>query len=303
MGCLNVSGVAGGVGGMSVPWWARMGIKLAIGMTPFSYEKVRSSVTGDRGSMGSHDYARSVFQKFLQNYLDSGGVSRGGTLLELGPGGSLLTGFLAKAHGFSKCVLIDVGDFAITDQEFYKRWVHMLPDNERDEFESRLSCGEGVVASLDAIGIHYHTSGLDSLRSISPESIHFSFSNAVLEHVRKNDFESFCEALFSAHIRGSISTHQVDYKDHLGGSLNNLRFPGSIWESRFFSNDGFYTNRLRHSEVMRYFRNSGFVILKESVHSWDALPLHQKSMAAEFQFMEESDLRVCDSFITLQKPA
>lgn len=170
---------------ISVPWWAKMSIKLALGMTPFSYETIRSTLTGRRGGMESQDYARETFSRFVRHYLDGVGVPKGGTLMELGPGGSLLTGLFAKAIGFNKCILIDVGDFAIPDKEFYQSCASILPQPEREEFLSRLACGEDTYQSLEAIGVHYYTTGIDAIRSLSPSSIDFSLSNAVLEHVKK----------------------------------------------------------------------------------------------------------------------
>lgn len=96
--------------------------------------------------------------------------------------------------------------------------------------------------------------------------------------------------------------HQIDYKDHLGGGLNNLRFPGWVWEAKYFANDGFYTNRLRHSEVVSFCVKSGFKVLQDESHSWDVLPLSKRLLATEFQTMDEGDLRVKDAFIILQKP-
>lgn len=301
LGCIDVSVMVGGVEMIGLPWWTKMGVKLGLGMTPFSYETIRSTLTGKRGGMESLDYARATFGRFVGHSLDREGAPQGGTLMELGPGGSLLTGFFAKAFGFNKCILVDVGDFAVPDKEFYQSCASILPEPEREEFVARLARGEGTFQSLEAIGIHYSTTGVDALRSLSPGSIDFSFSNAVLEHVKKKDFEGFWDALYVAHREGSVSAHQIDYKDHLGGGLNNLRFPGWLWESKYFSNDGFYTNRLRHSEVVNFCEKAGFRVLQEDSQSWDVLPLSKRSLAAEFQKLDESDLRIKDAFITLQK--
>lgn len=284
------------------PWWFKVFTKLVMGLTPFPYEKIRKFFTKKHGEMESPEYAQAIFQKFYNQFLYYSVSLHGGTFLELGPGGSLLTGFFAKAQGFKKCILIDVGDFASPEKKLYLSLSYLLPSVDREIFINLLDEGVPVVLALKSIDIHYYTSGIESLKKIPCDSIDFSFSNAVLEHVKKNEFKELLEALFKVHKCGSISSHEVDFKDHLGGGLNNLRFSDKVWESKYFTNDGFYTNRLRHSQVIGYAVQSGFKMLSDHFTSWDSLPKYHDSFAREFRLFDENDIRIKEAVITLQKP-
>jgi hypothetical protein len=55
-----------------------------------------------------------------------------------------------------------------------------------------------------------------------------------------------------------ISVHRVDLRDHLGRTLNNLRFSDDRLESDFFTKSGFYTNRIRFPEMISIFESVGF---------------------------------------------
>jgi|AntDeeMinimDraft_5_1070356.scaffolds.fasta_scaffold05003_1 hypothetical protein len=284
----------------AVPWWGKVFVKSVIGLLPFSYEKLRASLIGYNGEMETPDYARNTFDHFLAIFRESGQVPQGGTLLELGPGGSLLSAVYGRALGFGKTILIDVEDYATMDPALYAACLDVLSPGDRERFQSRLQEGD-VASALDSIGAEYYTNGLDSVRELPDESIDYSFSNAVLEHVRKYEFDQLWVQLNRIHKRGTLSAHQVDFRDHLGGGLNNLRFPERVWESAWLANQAYYTNRLRHGEVCTKFASAGFSVLDEKTSCWDVVPLSTKRMAREFRDTDATDLKVFSSLITLQK--
>jgi ubiquinone/menaquinone biosynthesis C-methylase UbiE len=103
---------------------------------------------------------------------------------------------------------------------------------------------------LEDCHAEYLTNGLESIRSIPSAMVDFVFSQAVLEHVRRDEFAPMLAETFRVLREDGYSSHEIDIKDHLGQSLHSLRFPESIWESSWFASSGFYTNRLRHSEIV-----------------------------------------------------
>ena len=117
------------------------------------------------------------------------------------------------------------------------------------------------------------------------------FSQAVLEHVRKADFAATmreCRRLLKV---GGTFSNQVDLQDHLGGSLNNLRFKDAVWESEFFARSGFYTNRIRFKAMLEEFSKAGFNVESVELSSWPTLPHTPKEkLAAEFQALPDSEL-------------
>jgi hypothetical protein len=281
------------------PWWAKMVIKSFIEVLPVSYEKVREILTGNKGGMEKADYALGVFNKFFDTYQVLTGPVATDSFLELGPGGSLLNGVLARSKGFEKAYLIDVGDFASKDEALYSTMLRNEAPNLHSIFETKLRESGSINGAMEAIGVFYLTKGLKSLSSIDPETVAFSFSNAVLEHVRKDSFEETIRLLHRCHVPSSITIHQIDYKDHLSNSLNNLRIPTSMWESKWIPNDGYYTNRLRHPDILNSFARSGFAIKLEKNKSWEHLPLPMSQMAREFANYEVKDLLIQDSFLAL----
>jgi SAM-dependent methyltransferase len=118
----------------------------------------------------------------------------------------------------------------------------------------------------------YGTSGLTSLRAIPDKSVDFVWSHTVLQHVRRAEFLETMRELRRVLRADGISSHWVDLQDCLGGALNNLRFRESVWESPFVAKCGFYTNRIRYSEMLALFKEAGFE--PEVVHltRWDRLP-------------------------------
>src|SRR5680860_111685 len=285
----------------AAPWWAKVAIKIALGVVPIPYEKIRSALTGNRGGMEIPEYAQQIFERVKEQFMATSGSPEGCTIMEIGPGGSLLTGVFAKAMGFERCILIDVGDFASRDPDMYKECIGILSGPDQEIFEHELNAQGDVLSALDSIGIHYYTDGILSLASLGNSSVDFSFSNAVLEHIKRKDFKDFSKELSRVHKDNSMSVHQIDYKDHLGGGLDNLRFSGNVWESPLFTNDGFYTNRYRHYEIRHYLENAGFSLIKEELSRWEKLPISRKQMALEFQEIDDDELLVSGAFLVTRK--
>lgn len=283
----------------NLPWWAKVIVKAALSAGPFSYEQIRGCLTGYHGEMVSENYAKGVFAKFMRDYQEFSSGSYRGAHLELGPGGSVLSGLLARIAGFEKSFLIDVDDFATRDFNVYRSTINRLEERDRAVFNAAFAeCGD-VIEACREIGVLYLTEGLASLSQIPSHFVSFSFSNAVLEHVRYCDFARFVAELRRIHRSNAVSAHQIDYKDHLGGSLNHLRFSQGLWESRYFPNSAFYTNRLRHCDILKTFAENGFRVVKNDTVSWDSLPLHREEMAREFCDYSEEQLLISGAHIAL----
>ena len=93
----------------------------------------------------------------------------------------------------------------------------------------------------------------------------------------------------------------MDLKDHLGNALNNLRFSEGIWESPWMSKSGFYTNRIRFSEMLNIFQNAGFSLQLEQVDRWEQLPTPRRKMTTAFSSLPDDELCV-SGFDTLLRP-
>lgn len=129
----------------------------------------------------------------------------------------------------------------------------------------------------------------------------FIWSQAVLEHIRKAEFLDTMLELRRIIRPDGVCSHVVDLKDHLGGRLNNLRFPENLWESNFMSSSGFYTNRIRYSEMVDIFAQAGFSVEVVSLKQWQNLPTPKAKMSEKFKNLLDEELCI-SGFSLLLRP-
>ena len=148
---------------------------------------------------------------------------------------------------------------------------------------------------------YYLIEGLNSLKKIESESIDYLFSHSVMEHIRLSEVDEYIFEMNRVLKVGGLVSHNINYNDHLSDSLNNLRFPKRIWESNFFANSGFYTNRVPAIEMHKKFVESGFEIIYENFGSWEKLPLKRKYIHKEFSKYSDKELNNCTSNFIAKK--
>ncbi len=220
--------------------------------------------------------------------------------LELGPGDGLLSAFLSPAVGSSGLVLVDAGDFAHRDADLYRKQISQfnesIPDNRLPNFPEN----KDVNALLDGVGGRYYSQGLESLRQLESDSFDLIYSQAVLEHIRRDEFEATMRECHRLLRKDGIMSHVVDYKDHLGGALNNMRLSSKIWERDWFASDsGFYTNRLRMSEMISICNDVGFNVESRNIRRWESMPIKRRQLAKEFQHLSDDELLVSGTHILM----
>ena len=268
---------------VSIPWWGKIGAKIILSRFSLAYSIWQKLGFFRHGKMDQSAYVISVFNAHCERVgLKSHLKNR--VILELGPGDSIATAIVAACYG-AKTILVDSGEYISKDIDFYislaedlRKLGHEPPD---------LSAIKNIGDILDLCEASYYSEGLISLKEIPQDSVDLIFSQAVLEHVREHEFlETMLECKRVLKITGRAS-HRVDLKDHLGGGLNNLRFSKRVWESDFFVNSGFYTNRIRFSKMINLMSEAGFEILSSHVNRWDTIPIERSKLAADF--VQESD--------------
>lgn len=292
-----------------LPWWAKILIKLFVSNLPIHYGFWKRIGLFEHGEMNVPDYA----YKSLTGLASAANATliRDGTqyyralpnqdfvVLEVGCGDSLFSGMISYAMGATKTYLVDAGDYASREIVDYRRLFSYLLDKGYN-LNSSIVCE--FESMLGALSSSYLTNGVSSLREIPDESIDFSFSNAVIEHIRRNDCKLFASELFRVTSKSGISYHRIDLRDHLGGGLNNLRVPYGLWESNLFRNSSFYTNRYRFSEIIEIFTNAGFCCEVVAVKRWSELPIPRAKLAIPFVHYSEDDLSVME-FDLLMRPS
>ena len=281
-----------------VPWYARIATKLLLSRLPFGYGFWRRLKIFVQGSMHEREYARRVYHQHFDRCRfarkDGGFVA-----LEIGPGDSLLSAILAKAHGARASYLIDSGPYATADMTPYRDMTDYLRSRglSPPDLDSVADI-DGVLSKCDAI---YKTGGLKSLHELPSNSVDFAWSQAVLEHIRRHEFLDFMRELRRVLRADGNSSHRVDLRDHLGGALNNLRFSPETWESDWMANSGFYTNRIRYGEMIRLFDQAGFQVEVLGTDRWSELPTPRSALHSVYRSLSDDDLLI-SGFDVLLRP-
>ena len=273
-----------------VPWYAKLGAKIVLSRIPVKYSIKSRFGIFRHGAMDESEYAYGIFRK----HYERSGLSRigsdgsGWVMLEIGPGDSLSSALVARALGAQKSYLVDVAPFASTDINVLKRMAKHLTGLGLS-LEGVEECGT-IGEILQLCNAEYLTSGVESLKSIPDHSIDLVFSNAVLEHVRLREFAPLCREMRRIQRPSGVGSHTIDFKDHLGNSLNNLRFSQSLWEAEWMVASGFYTNRIRPAEMCGLFAKAGFQVDVLKTVKWPKVPIKRSRLAAPFSTLDDSEL-------------
>ena len=281
------------------PWYVRMVAKIVLSRVPASYQAWRAMRLFVHGGMAKPEYAYRVFRQ----HFDATAFPRkagGFVALEIGPGDSLFSAVIAAAFGAAKCYLVDTGNYAITDVRPYQEVAHLL--RSEGLAPPDLAGAHDLQDILRRCNATHLPDGVASLRALPSDSIDFAWSNAVLEHVRRREFAAGVHELRRLLVADGCVSHQVDLKDHLGGGLNNLRFPSRWWEAEWLARSGFYTNRMRFSEMMRAFAAEAFRVESLVTGRFESLPLARTSLAREFRDLSDEDLMVSEFHAVLRAP-
>ncbi|AFZ14326.1 Methyltransferase type 11 [Crinalium epipsammum PCC 9333] len=277
-----------------LPWWIKIAAKIVLARLPIEYGIWKKLHFFEHGSMDNPNYAYNVFNShFERTKFEPGFVS-----LELGPGDSLLSAIVSKSFGGSASYLVDAGEFAVKNIQPYMIMADFLNKQKLDVPNIKLA--QSLEEILKICNSNYGVSGLSFLKEIPAQSVDFIWSHAVLEHIKKEEFlDTFIELRRILKNNG-VCSHKIDLKDHLGGDLNNLRFSEPVWESNFMAKSGFYTNRLRYSEMLEVFSKAGFDVEVVEVKRWDKLPTPREKFSRKFTELSEEELRISEFSVILR---
>ena len=272
-----------------IPWQLKIAAKLVLARIPLDHRRWKKVGVFNLGGMERPDYALNVFRGHFDR-ADFPRKNSGFVGLELGPGDSLFSALIARTLGASRTYLVDVGRLAWADldrylqMESYLRQLGLRPPS--------LSHCKSVDQVAEACAAEYLTEGLASLRTIPSASVDFVWSHVVLQVVRRKEFLPTLKELRRIQRTAGVGSHSISIADFVGGNMNDLRFSDRVWESPFMAESGFYTNRLRYSELLRLFRQAGFEPQVTQVTRWDTLPIARRKMAPEFAALPEEELNV-----------
>lgn len=282
-----------------VPWWAKLGLKLALSRAPVSYDIWKRIGIFRHGDMTDPVRAISVFRSHIERVRSLKELPCPFSMLELGPGDSILSAGVAKSLGASQSILVDVGDFADRNPKLFEALDSALSAAGME----RLFLGENLDLEriLESLNARYFTNGLASLAEIPDGSIDLIWSSVVLEHVLLDEFDQLAAECARILSPKGVMSHSVDLRDHLGGGLNNLRFSPHRWESPSWRNAGFYTNRMSQQEILAAFERQGFRTERLKTHRWPAPPIDRAKIHPNFRTREDKELAVAEFEVVMVK--
>lgn len=282
-----------------IPWWLKIIAKIILARLPISYNFWKRVGLFEHGDMNQSERALNNFLEHahtanvltIENNIPClKNKNSSYTVLELGAGDSLFTAIISKSLGASKTWLVDAGSFATTSIPLYFDLINYL--KVRGFKTPIISLTQPFEELLEKCQAEYLINGVHSLSQIPSKSVDYSFSNAVLEHIPREDFTLLLSEIFRVMKPDGVSVHRVDLRDHLGGQLNNLRFTNTTWEGKLFRKSGFYTNRIRFGEMINFFDKAGFHCQLTNVIRWNNLPTKRSKLDKMFQNLPDDDLLV-----------
>ena len=280
-----------------IPWQLKIVAKLILSKLPFSYSQWSKIGLFRHGKMDSFNYAWNVLSRHREQ-IPSEKLNWYG--LELGPGDGILSALLAPALGSAGLTLLDAGDYANKDISKYNKQINDFLVEFNDYKLPNYSSCTNTEELLKYSGGTYHTKGLSSLKTLTDNSFDIIYSQAVLEHVRRDEFFETMQQCRRLLKPNGVMSHVVDFKDHLGGGLNNLRISSCLWEQNWFaSKSNFYTNRLRFSEIVKICEASGFTIKTANLSRYEVIPISRKKLASEFSKLTDDDLSISEVHLVM----
>jgi hypothetical protein len=281
-----------------LPWQVNVAAKLILSRMPVDYRTWKKLGFFNAGAMDRPEYAFKVCDRHFRASGLRGEERREFTCLELGPGDSVSSALIACSFGASHTWLVDVDSFVTSDMNKYRDLATYLQQQGLPVTE--ISAAQNLDHLLSLCSGTYLTEGLKSLREIPSASADFVFSHASLQQVRRAEFLPIMRELRRIQKPTGVGSHSVSMRDLIGGAANDLRFSSRVWESKFMADAGFYTNRIRYSEMIRLFEEAGFEPEVIHVGRWDTVPIRPHKIAPEFIGLSNEELRIYEWDVLLR---
>ena len=214
-------------------WKLKIVAKIILSRLPVDYRNWSKVNIFKHGDMDNYEYAVNVLKKHVIHLgVEKGRAWKG---IEIGPGDGVMSALLTPIVYGGSVDLVDAGNFINKDIDVYKEHLDKYVDLNPEYNFSGLDFSQGIDGLLKSANSKYYSQGLVSLKLMNSESYNFIFSHAVFEHIRKHEFVDTIRECYRLLTPQGVMSHVVDFKDHLGGGLNNMRFSSSLWESEWFA--------------------------------------------------------------------
>ncbi|HEX7574175.1 MAG TPA: class I SAM-dependent methyltransferase, partial [Bacteroidota bacterium] len=159
-----------------------------------------------------------------------------------------------------------------------------------ERLNTLLAVGDDIDRVLKAAHIRYLAPADARHLEISPHTIDYHVSYAVLQHIPPDILRSIIAESRRLLKPGGLSVHWIDLSDHFShgdhsiSAVNFLRFSEKEWD-RLSGNRYMYQNRLRIDDYVRILTEMGATILSVNEHvNASALELLQKGFPLDGRF-------------------
>lgn len=229
----------------------------------------------------TNTYHLTLCDEVIESYRFHVKNYRGGTALELGAGANLLAPLLLKAHGCPRIYALDLSPLATVDR--VNHVISQLRERLPGKWPAVMNLGADL---LNKYGIDYRAPSDARETGLPSGSIDFIYTTSVLEHIPVSDLRRIlteCARIGSDRL---VMSHNIGYIDHYAHADKSIsyfhfyKYPDWLW--RLFNPSMQYQNRLRHSDFVRLFTESGFLIdMSDRLMSTDeerapAVPIHPR---------------------------
>lgn len=238
----------------------------------------------------------SSYFKIMYDMLQRHGYAVAGkSVLELGPGTSLISAYNFLSYGAKRVLLVD----KYPRQNMQKKYLAYKKD-ELNYFKWNNSTGV-----LDFIDADTDEPRPERMRFIAgdlcdielDEKVDFIYSIAVLHHVR--GIEQVVRRMHEILNEGGMMYHVVDLKDkfHFFGSpFLFYKYSDFVWDNLLTDEAVTYTNRVRFQEYADLFDKVGFDIVWRKTISHDV-----PDFKINKKFLGRTDLDIGDAHFLLRK--
>ena len=245
----------------------------------------------------------------LLDALARAGAPHAGTVLEMGTGWLPVIPILFRLAGYDRLILTDAEPL-MDDQTIAIA---------RESVRSRMSLiAEKLDPSADQIDaalrkplpMAYHAPWNPA--DFKGDQVDAIISRCVFEHVRPDDLKQALTGFHHVLRPGGWMCHLVDNSDHW--QHHNLKWSriqfltregGSLMDRIADLDRHSYTNRLRHSDYVRLFRDTGWEVVSEQGEP-DAKAMRDLGslkLSRRFSAMDQRDLATLTSCFVLRKPS
>jgi len=242
---------------------------------------------------------KSSHKKVFRNYtsiktkFEKHGMSfKDMTVIEIGPGTSLILALCLLHDGAKKIILLDR----------FPRWDHNIINQEVEYLENKR--GMDVRKYLDENMkpkneyFQYVKNSVENMIDVESNSVNLITSFGVLEHIR--DSESAFSEMYRVLKKKGVLYHFISLGDHynFNDPMRFLKYPDWLWN--IITKEGYsYTNRLRVDDYLEIINAQGFKIIDSESIVCDESKLGR--INSKFASKRSEDIRTTHSYLLVQK--